>query len=133
MPSEKAPVFECQQCGECCNGYGGTYVSNDNIEAIAEFVGLPVAQFKTRYCSRSGSRYVLSQNSEGVCAFVKNRICSIHPVKPRMCRAWPYIPAILTDVANWHKMATCCPGMRTDMSDEEILETVQRKLKKVSD
>ena len=42
MPSrtnESEAIFECQQCGDCCRGYGGTFVSKRDIDAIASFIG----------------------------------------------------------------------------------------------
>jgi hypothetical protein len=49
-----------------------------------------------------------------------------------MCRRWPFIPAVLKDVANWHAMATTCPGMRTDVPDETIRDVVTRVLARES-
>ena len=122
-------LFECRQCGECCRGFGGTYVTEADIDAIARFLDMDPAAVKARYCQRSGRRLVVAQNSPGgYCVFWKEGLCGIHPIKPRMCRDWPYIPSILTDVINWHSMAASCPGMRTDVSDEEIRCEVSRRL-----
>ncbi|MEZ4524987.1 MAG: YkgJ family cysteine cluster protein [Desulfobacterales bacterium] len=71
----------------------------------------------------SGSRPVLAQS--GYCVFWKEKICTIHPVKPRMCKAWPFIQSVLTDVNNWRMMAGSCPGMRTDVPDDMILACAQ--------
>ena len=32
-------LFDCQMCGECCQGFGGTYVTEKDIENIAAFIG----------------------------------------------------------------------------------------------
>jgi len=129
MPSKAScpSIFTCQMCGECCRGYGGTYVSESDIKAIANFIGEDPEHFKTRYCQLSGSRYVLAQAESGYCVFW-DELCRIHPVKPRMCRNWPYISAVLEDVANWRMMANSCPGIKTDVSDEVIRRTVARKI-----
>jgi len=129
MPSETKPdpIFTCQMCGDCCRGYGGTYVTERDIQAIAGHIGEDPERFKSRYCQLSGSRYVLAQSDKAYCIFW-NKICAIHPVKPRMCRNWPYIRAILEDVANWRIMAKNCPGMRTDVADEVIRRTVAQKI-----
>lgn len=122
--SEESPIFACRQCGDCCKGYGGTYVTPEDIIAISRFVGIDPERFVESYCTFSGSRPVLSQRADGYCIFW-DQLCTIHPVKPFMCRAWPYIRSVLIDPANWYAMAGSCPGMRTDVSTERIRESVQ--------
>ncbi len=122
MPSDTltaAELFECNQCGDCCKGFGGTYVSATDIDAIARFLNVPVDLFRQRYCTPSGQRVVLAQQESGYCVFYDQN-CTIHPVKPRMCRMWPFIPSLLVDIANWRMMASSCPGMRWDL-DEDLL------------
>jgi uncharacterized protein len=131
MGSEADSLFQCQCCGKCCRGFGGTYVTAVDIESIAAYLDAPVAAVRARYLCRSGSRLVLAQRDDGYCVFW-NELCTIHPVKPLMCRRWPFIPAVLKDVANWHAMATTCPGMRTDVPDETIRAVVAQVLAKES-
>ena len=127
-PSEAAPdIFECRRCGDCCRGYGGTLVEEADIGAIAAYLGITAERFRYKYCVLSGSRPMLVQQPNGFCAFW-DRLCTIHPVKPRMCRAWPFIKSVLKDVTNWHIMAGMCPGIRTDVSDEQIIACVKKKL-----
>jgi Fe-S-cluster containining protein len=73
---------------------------------------------------------VLAQGKGGYCAFWKKGLCGIHPVKPKMCRDWPFIGSVIVDPGNWYAMARSCPGMRTDVSEEEILRCVKHELKK---
>lgn len=120
-------IFECKKCGDCCKGYGGTFVTDSDIEAIAAYVKVEPRYFLRDYCQMSGTRPVLAQGKDGYCIFRENKICSIHPVKPRMCRAWPFIQSVLTDISNWRIMADSCPGMRTDISDEEIRVCVEKE------
>lgn len=120
-------IFECRKCGDCCKGYGGTYVTSHDIEKISEYTGIEVDRLLSDYCVLSGRRPVLAQKPDGYCVFF-DKICTIHPVKPAMCRAWPFIQSVLTDIGNWHIMAGVCPGMRTDVSDEAIRSCVKAAL-----
>ena len=122
-------LFDCAKCGECCKGYGGTYVTPADIDAIAAFIGVDRQRFIAQYCAMSGDRPLLAQRGDGYCVFW-DTVCTIHPVKPRMCRAWPFIPSVITDVGNWRIMAAYCPGMRTDLPDDLIVRCVQRMLKR---
>lgn len=125
MSSDATPedIFVCQMCGDCCRGYGGTYVTETDIRAIADYLQMDFERFKARYCCLSGARYVLGQSEDGYCVFW-DTLCRIHPVKPRMCRNWPFIPAVLEEVANWRIMADSCPGMRTNFPEEIVARVV---------
>jgi Fe-S-cluster containining protein len=125
--SDSKAIFQCTMCGECCRGFGGTYVSRADIEAICAYTGILPESFVEKYCIRSGSRLVLKQNDDGYCIFWDQK-CTIHPVKPRMCKAWPFIESVLIDVGNWHAMASMCPGIRTDVSQGDILRCVRNHL-----
>jgi Fe-S-cluster containining protein len=124
-------LFTCQQCGDCCRGYGGTFVSDQEIETISRYLSIDQIGFIAEYCQMSGNKPVLAQKENGYCIFW-DRLCSIHPVKPLMCKKWPCIESILVDVNNWHIMASFCPGIDTGVSDRMIREYVTEVLLKVS-
>lgn len=127
---EPAPgdIFECKRCNACCNGYGGTFVTEKDIDAISSFIGVPPQRFVETFCCFSGKKPVIIQRGDGNCIFLKPEGCGIHPVKPRMCRAWPFIESLVRAPENWKMMAGSCPGMRTGFSDEEIVACVSRVL-----
>lgn len=120
-------LFRCTRCGDCCRGYGGTYVGREDIAAIARFLGMDPAGFVERFCAMSGGRYLLAQGPEGYCIFW-DTVCRIHPVKPRMCRRWPFIESVVRDVSNWKIMAAACPGMRTDVPLDRVRACVMEIL-----
>jgi Fe-S-cluster containining protein len=131
MPCDPLPprqIFNCQQCGDCCKGFGGTYVSPEDIDSIAAFIHAEPESFLKKYCQLSGKKPVLSQAENGYCIFWKDRICTIHPVKPRMCKAWPFIPNVLKDPENWYVMAGLCPGIRADVTPSEIVDCVRTQI-----
>lgn len=117
-------LFECTQCGQCCKGFGGTYVDAEDIEALAAYLKIAPVAVKQKYLSPSGSGLVLAQGADGFCVFYRDNRCRIHPVKPHMCRAWPFIEGVLVDVSNWDAMATTCPGMKTGHPPEKIRRCV---------
>ena len=120
-------IFTCQQCGDCCRGYGGTYVDREDMRTIAAYIGEDPDRFEEKYCSNSGRKRVLAQQENGFCIFWREPMCGIHPVKPRMCREWPFIRNLLVDPANWEKMASMCPGIRKGVPADVILKCVRAK------
>ncbi len=132
MPSDcigTKELFECRRCGDCCKGFGGTYLTGEDIEAISRYIGSNPEKFIARYCSLSGTKPVLAQRSDGYCIFWDNN-CTIHPVKPRMCLQWPFIESILVDAKNWLIMADSCPGIHTDVSVDTVQKYVKKKMAK---
>jgi len=132
MPSNSvkpSDIFKCQQCGDCCIGYGGTFVTEKEIKAIAGYINTDTENFVENYCQISGGKPVLGQGKDVYCIFWDG-LCTIHPVKPRMCRTWPFIKSVLVDINNWHIMAGICPGIRTDVPDSEVIECINKELSK---
>lgn len=96
----------------------------NDIEKIAAYINTDPEKFVTEYCLKSGSKLVLAQGTDGYCIFWDD-LCTIHPVKPRMCRAWPFIESVLTDINNWRIMAASCKGIRTDVPDKLVQECIR--------
>ena len=120
MGSEKQPpIFTCTLCGDCCQGYGGTYLDASDVVTIAAYLGLSPQSFVDRYCVDVGERRMLAQGQDGFCVFYEKR-CTIHAVKPRMCRTWPYLKSVLVDYNNWRAMASLCPGIRADAPPAQV-------------
>ncbi len=125
-------IFQCRQCGECCTGFGGTYVTDHDIENIADYINVETEKFISKFCDMSGTRYVLSQGENGKCIFFDmEKQCTIHPVKPYMCRAWPFIQAIVKHPENWNAMAGSCPGIKKNVPEETLKKIVSEELRKL--
>lgn len=125
-------LFQCRQCGDCCTGYGGTYLSPGDIRAISKFIQTDQETFLNDYCQTSGNRPVIRVASTGKCVFFHDeKQCTIHPVKPRMCRAWPFIKPILKAPGNWEIMAQACPGIRTGFPHEQVKACVKKEVERL--
>ncbi|MCD6184394.1 MAG: YkgJ family cysteine cluster protein [Deltaproteobacteria bacterium] len=124
---ESLDIFNCIKCGDCCKGYGGAFVTPDDIKAISKYINTDPEHFIEEFCQISGGKPLLAQGENGYCVFW-NEVCTIHPVKPRMCKEWPFINAVLVDIENWHIMASFCPGIRTDVPVNIVQEYVRKKL-----
>lgn len=127
--SDPDSIFNCNQCGDCCKGYGGTYITEMQLREIADYIGMATNRFVREKCQISGGRPVLAQKEDGYCIFWDG-LCTIYPVRPDMCRRWPFIDGILRDITNWYMMAGSCPGMRTDIPEQAIRECVENVIRK---
>ena len=82
--------FECQRCGNCCRGDGIVRVTPEEVRAIAEFLNIPVQECYNRYTIQVHDGYWLKDKPNKDCIFLEGNLCSIHPVKPRQCRDFPW-------------------------------------------
>jgi len=125
-------IFVCQQCGDCCKGFGGTYITDQDIINISAFIKFDPEKFVAKYCDKSGSRSVLTLGIDGNCIFFDSvKQCTIHPVKPYMCKAWPFIQTIIKNPENWNAMANSCPGMKKDIPYKDLVKIVDTQKNKL--
>jgi len=130
MQYKASDIFTCKNCGQCCKGYGGTVVTENDIQTIAAYVKEDPERLVDKYCQVSGRKLVLAQGPDDYCIFWDRR-CKVHPVKPQMCRAWPFIESVLCDIDNWRIMAASCPGIRIDIPDQLIRARVAEELRRI--
>ena len=120
-----ADIFECKQCGQCCLGFGGTYVTPEDICRISAHIQADPDTFVSRFCDMTGAGPVLTQGPDLRCIFFSDAAqCTIHPVKPRMCRAWPFLETLVKHPENWDAMASACPGMTPSVPAADVIRIV---------
>ncbi len=105
-------AFACQRCGACCRWEGDVCLTEEDIAAIADFLGLSEVDFINSYCRVQRNRQGLSliDAEGGACVMLEEGGCRIQPVKPRQCRDFP----LRWNFPGWEKR---CPGFgQTDSS-----------------
>lgn len=120
MPAVPAPWyrdglrFSCTRCGNCCTGApGNIWVSEDEIAALAQRVGLDATAFRARYTRTVRGRGVsLIEKQNNDCVFwQKGKGCTVYDLRPRQCRTWPFWRPLLEERESWDAAARGCPGM----------------------
>lgn len=84
-------TYVCARCGNCCKWRGYVHVTQEEIQSIAQFLGIEHKIFMDKYIRLTKERTGLSliENPDGSCVFLENDRCLINPVKPRQCKAFP--------------------------------------------
>jgi uncharacterized protein len=98
-------------CIDCCNTRGFVYLSAQDLERAANFLGLSAAKFERRYVYRTRHLLRLRKPPDRQCPFLADHGCRIHPAKPTQCRLYPFWPEILDDASGWRTEAARCPGI----------------------
>ena len=122
--SERPSVFICQQCGQCCQGEKGILVTATELKAMATHLGLSPADFATRYLVETSLGPQLATR-QGTCVMQEETCCRVHPVKPRICREWPFVWALLTHADEFEAAKEACPGILADARHEEFIKAAQ--------
>lgn len=106
-------TFACRRSGNCCAIPGGfVRVSAAEAVAIAGFLGLSEAAFRSRYLQPDGER--LKEGFGHRCVFLQDGRpagCGIYPVRPERCRSWPFWPELSIDAALRELVLRTCPGI----------------------
>ena len=115
-----AQVFHCRQCGDCCQGRGGIHVQPLEVAQMAAHLGLTKAEFRRRYLEASplGERLA---TVAGACVFLQENRCLVHPVKPAICRHWPFLPALLAHPEELEGVKGACPGIAPTCSHADFV------------
>jgi len=105
----------CESCGgNCCTGESGyIYLNQKEIEAIAAYLELPMAEFKEEYLFKKGYKFSIKEHlvdASHDCIFFDRKIsgCGIYPVRPTQCRSFPFWPYFKQ---NHDELKAECPGI----------------------
>lgn len=85
-------VHTCQRCGACCRWEGNVCLTDEDITAIAAFLGMEEYDFINTYCHLRGNRQGLSLTDapDGACIMLnEDNTCRIQDVKPVQCKGFP--------------------------------------------
>ena len=88
--------------------------------AAAAFLGLDEAAFRRLYLAPPGGRDI-GLDKSGHCLFRQpGGLCLIHPVKPAVCRLWPFLPALMARESAFQEARCACPGLSPDLTWAEF-------------
>lgn len=103
--------FACSRCGHCCTIPGYVWVDDDEIERLAERLGLSRLEFGRRYLRRVGKRLSLVETERFECVFWSTEAgCTVYEHRPRQCRTFPFWPENVATPEEWEAVVEQCPG-----------------------
>ena len=105
--------FECTQCGDCCSGSEGyVWVNQEEIDGMANRLGMDSAAFEEQFVKRVGVRRSLKERPGGDCVLLdpQTRKCTAYEERPRQCKTWPFWQSNIRTPEAWAEAAQACPG-----------------------
>lgn len=121
--------FRCTQCGDCCTGAPGVvWVKEEELQAIADYLGEPAAQVKAYATHLVSRRRSLREKVNGDCIFYdRTKGCTIYPVRPRQCQTWPFWEGNVRTPQDWEETCQMCPG--SGQGELISVEEISRRLR----
>ncbi len=112
---EIEPVrFECEKgCTNCCAKPGWVYFDKEDLTNAAEYLDIKVGEFKKQFQLEpmGYGHWEMGVTENEPCPFLGKQGCSIHEVKPKQCRAFPFWEENLRTRKDWKKTGEHCPGI----------------------
>jgi Fe-S-cluster containining protein len=104
----------CETCrGECCRWGGYVWVTEEEIQAMAELMNLELEAFADEYVKAAYGRLSLQERLRDgeyhCCLFDRfNNRCLVYQARPEQCRTFPFWEQYRED---YSKLLTLCPGV----------------------
>lgn len=104
----------CQACrGECCRWGGYVWVTEDDIQAMADVMKMDLEAFANQYVKAAYGRLSLQERlREGeyhCCLFDPfNNHCLVYSARPEQCRTFPFWDQYRKD---YQLLLEICPGI----------------------
>jgi Fe-S-cluster containining protein len=120
-------IFDCQQCGYCCQGETTVSLDKNDQERMIQHLGMGKEEVARKFWRQTGNT-IQMKIVEGHCIFYDNG-CTIHAGKPWRCTQWPLHPSILADQENFEIIKKSCPGINRELSYDDFRRKFAELLK----
>jgi Fe-S-cluster containining protein len=98
--------FNCTRCGQCCQIHKtGVRISRTDVAALAARSNQTAGEF-LQTVQESGESYIMPQP----CRFFSMNACTVHDIKPGVCREYPMHFRKVKDQDTSWIIITACPG-----------------------
>jgi len=116
--------FECTACGACCRFPGLLLLFPQDVQDLAEGLGISVGEFVAEFCDSVEIEFVFTDQTilewglylkkklrSYECIFLEGDSCTVHSFKPSICRQSPISLMVFGDYSSWISFKHLCPGV----------------------
>ena len=125
---EKGVHFKCHSCGSCCSVSGYVWLSDKDIQTLADFLNISKDHFIKKYTRLCMGRVSLKEYTHtGHCIFLKDQKCVVYKARPVQCKTFPFWTHIMREKENFLSQKSTCRGIE-DSSCFFTKEEIEKKL-----
>lgn len=119
--------FKCTGCGGCCTGEPGyVWLSPEEIEAMANHLGISIEKFVQTYTRSIFGRLSLREDRTTFdCVFLKGKQCQVYSARPTQCRTFPWWKENISSPESWKEVAKRCEGVDHPEAPVVPLEVIE--------
>ena len=124
--------FRCIKCGNCCGDtkekIRHVLLLKTEAEQISKTTLRPILDFAVKIEGRAPYSYELKKTAEGgCCIFLENNRCNIYPLRPLICRFYPFELKIAVNQKYEFLFTDECPGINQGkLLDEDYFKKLFR-------
>ena len=100
---------------------GYVFLRSEEIKRMAGHLGRTVDDFRRAFGvhehPEEGTPVIEAKDGRGCPLLSSDRKCTVHPVKPSQCAAWPFWPDMVADRELWEASKLYCPGLDRPSGD----------------
>jgi len=94
---------------------GYVFLVGDELARMARHLDRSVEDFSRTFGVHNhpeeGTTVLEAKDGKGCPLLTADRKCSVHPVKPSQCAAWPFWSDMVKDRELWEASKSYCPGL----------------------
>jgi Fe-S-cluster containining protein len=104
------------------------WVTEEEVTAIAEKLGMRREKVMELYVRRVWRRYSLKEKANGDCVMLEGGRCAVYDVRPTQCVTFPFWRENLRTRNDWEELSQHCPGINRGplIGWEEIEDALEK-------
>lgn len=107
--------FYCTKCGICCGDTKercrSILLLKREVEDIAKEVLKPISDFTVNSEEMKPYSYKMKKTENGKCVFLKDNRCIIYPLRPLICKFYPFELKVMNNKKYKFLQTEECPGI----------------------
>ncbi len=132
--------FRCTKCGICCGDtkerHRNIFLLRKEAEKIAREALKPIHDFAVKSDEMKPYYYKMKKEENGKCVFLKNERCTIYPIRPLICRFYPFELKVMNKNKYKFHYTDECPGLNkgrllSESYFQKMLDCAKRKFESI--
>lgn len=120
----------CKKCGECCRCCDPIDITPEEVKIASQYLGIPTGILYSNFIKEVKGRFSRRFSLRTPCPMLtEQNLCRIHPVRPYVCKAFPFGYTLMTMVSSkTAEMAVYCFIIQKVFALEVVSELIFKEI-----